>query len=400
MRDGPTDELTGSNARVVPARPALMRAMNERLMLAQVRTAGPVSRTDLARMSGLSKPTVTVALGNLERDGLVRVAGLRTGLRGPAAVLYEVRPEAGYVLGLDVGREYLRAALADLSGAVRARASRRVHAASAPGRVSEMISLADEMATTAGIRRSRFSQVVVGSPGVYEPERGALVAARNLPGWERPGVVHELRAVFGKSTALENDVDLAALAERDHGHGKEFATFCFVSVGTGIGMGLVIDGRLRRGAHGAAGEIAYLPIGNEDVPLSEIRKRGQLEAVASAAAVVRAARRMGMSGSLTARRVFAAAADGDARAVAAVAAEAELVARAVGSVVAVVDPELIVLGGGIGRAPGFAAAVAAALVPFVPFVPEIRVSALGDDGVVDGCLAAGLEMAWERLLER
>ncbi|MGO9196688.1 MAG: ROK family protein [Acidimicrobiales bacterium] len=398
-----TGNDSGKNrpTQVVAARPQLMRAMNEQLMLEQVRLAGPVSRTDLARASGLSKPTVAVALANLERDGLVRVAGHRTGVRGPAAVLYEIRPEAGFVLGLDVGREYLRGALADLSGAVRARASRRVHAPSAHSRVSEMVSLADGMATTAGIRRSRVTQVVVGSPGVYDPERGALTMARNLPGWERPDVVHELRQVFGKSTVLENDVDLAALAERDHGHGRGIATFCFVSVGTGIGMGLVIDGRLHRGAHGAAGEISYLPIGAPaGVSSAEVRKHGQLEVVTSAAAVVRSARRHGLSGSLSARRVFAAATEGDERAIAVVAEEAELVARAIGSIVAVVDPELVVLGGGIGQAPGFASAVAQGLEALAPFVPEIRVSALGDDAVVDGGLAAGMEMAWQRILQR
>ena len=99
------------------ARPQLIRVMNEQLLLEQVRQDGPLSRAELARISGLSKPTVALALANLEHDGLVRVAGHRTGVRGPAAVLYEVRPEAGYVLGLDIGREFVRGALADLSGA-------------------------------------------------------------------------------------------------------------------------------------------------------------------------------------------------------------------------------------------------------------------------------------------
>src|SRR5271165_1379679 len=111
-----SEAVNGANASgVVAARPQLMRAMNEQMLLQQVRAAGPISRADLARVSGLSKPTVAVALANLEHDGLVRVAGPRTGVRGPAALLYEVRPEAGYVLGLDVGREFLRGALADLT---------------------------------------------------------------------------------------------------------------------------------------------------------------------------------------------------------------------------------------------------------------------------------------------
>jgi predicted NBD/HSP70 family sugar kinase len=386
---------------VLAARPQLIRAMNEQVLLQQVRDSGPISRADLARLTGLSKPTVGLALANLERDALVRAAGHRTGVRGPAALLYEVRPEAGYVLGLDVGREFLRGALADLTGTVRAKATRPVHDASAQRRLDEMASLADELAATARITRSKVTQTVVGSPGVYDPSRGALTTVGNLPGWERPEVLTELRRIFGTAVVVENDVDLAALAERDLGHGRRVGTFCFVSVGTGVGMGLVIDGKLHRGAHGAAGEVAFLPIsGDSGGDAREARRRGAFEAAAAAAAVVRAARRAGLRGAVSARRVFAAAAGGDARAASVVDSEARLLARAVASIVAVVDPELVVLGGGIGRAPGFAVAVADLVEDLVPFTPEIRVSALGDDAVVDGCLAAGLERAWQRALTR
>jgi len=113
--------------------------------------------------------------------------------------------------------------------------------------------------------------------------------------------------------------------------------------------------------------------------------------------VVRAARRAGMRGPVSARRVFAAAAAGDARAAAVVAGEARLVAKAVCAVITVVDPELVVLGGGIGQAPGFADAVTAQLRRLAPVMPEVRVSALGTDAVVDGCLASGADLAWTRL---
>jgi predicted NBD/HSP70 family sugar kinase len=122
-----------------------------------------------------------------------------------------------------------------------------------------------------------------------------------------------------------------------------------------------------------------------------------LEAAGSAAAVVRAARRAGMRGSVSARRDFAAAQAGDERAAVVVAAEAELVARAICAVITVVDPELVVLGGGIGQAPGFAAAVVAELAKLALVMPEVRVSALGTDAVVDGCLASGANLAWQRL---
>ena len=181
-----------------------------------------------------------------------------------------------------------------------------------------------------------------------------------LPGWDRPAVLTRLREAFGQSLVVENDVDAAALAERAHGHGQEVDSFAFVSVGTGIGMGLVIGGQLFRGAHGVAGEIAYMPMtGGHGADPEDARRRGVFEAAASAPAVVRAARRAGMRGQVSARRVFTAAARGDERAAAVVAEEAALVARVLCAVVTVVDPELIVLGGGVGQAPGFAAAVTA-----------------------------------------
>lgn len=386
--------------RVVAARPQLIREMNEQTLLEQVRRSGPLSKADLARVSGLSKVTVGLALGNLERDGLVRPAGRRTGVRGPAAVLYEVHPEAGYVLALDVGREYLRGAVADLAGTVRARTSSRVRAASGPVRVARMISLADSLLASVGVDRDDLTQTVVGSPGVFDPRRGAMTLAGSLPGWERPGILGELMDSFGPGTLFENDVDLAALAEHAYGHGRGVSSLAFVSIGTGIGMGLVLDGRLHRGAHGAAGEIGYLPLAEgKGRDAADARRRGELEAAASAAGIVRAARRTGAKGLGTARRVFAAAALGDEAARRVVAEEAVLTAKAIASVIAVVDPELVVLGGGIGRSPGFGAAVATELRHLAPVVPPVQVSALGDDIIVSGCLAAGIERAWARKVE-
>ncbi len=380
------------------ARPQLLRALNEQLLLDHIRQLGTCSRAELARLSGLSKPTVSLALANVERSGLVREAGQRTGVPGRSAVLYEIRPDAGYVLGLDIGRQYLRGALANLAGEVLARSSVRSRATSGPRRVTELVRLADEVCAAAGVARPDVTQTVIGSPGVYDPRRDAIALAGGLAGWGKPAVLAELREAFGHQLAVENDVDAATLAEREHGHGRDISTFVFVWVGTGIGMGLVIGGTLHRGVHGTAGEIAFMPIsGGQGADADDARRRGTLEAAGSAAAVVRAARKAGMRGSVSARRVFAAALAGDERAVGVVAAEAELVARAICAIVMVVDPELVVLGGGIGQAPGFAAAVGRELGKLAPVMPEVRVSALGTDAVVDGCLASGMTLAWQRL---
>jgi len=380
------------------ARPQLIRALNEQLLLGHIRDHGPCSRADLARLSGLSKPTVSLALATVEQAGLIREAGQRIGRPGRSALLYEIRPEAGFVLGLDVGAQYVRGALTDLAGEVRARSSARSHASSGRSRVEELVCLAQDLCAEAGLAVPDVTQTVIGSPGIYDARRNAMALAGGLPGWDRPAVLTRLREVFGQAMVVENDVDVAALAERAHGHGREVDSFAFVSVGTGIGMGLVIGGQLFRGAHGVAGEIAYLPMtGGHGADPEDARRRGALEAAASAPAVVRAARRAGMRGQVSARRVFTAAARGDERAAAVVAEEAALVARLLCAVVTIVDPELIVLGGGVGQAPGFAEAVTAELRQIAPVMPDVRVSALGTDAVVDGCLASGAGLAWAQL---
>ncbi|HEX3588822.1 MAG TPA: ROK family protein [Pseudonocardiaceae bacterium] len=386
--------------RVSAARPELIRMLNEQLLLEHIRTTGPSSRAELARASGLSKSTVSIAMANVERAGLVREAGHRRGAPGRAARLYEVTPDAGYVLALDVGRQFLRGALADLTGTVMARETVRSRATQGGRRVSELIGLADILCARAGIDRTQVTQTVVGCPGVYDRHADTIRLTGGLTGWDQPGLPARLRDAFGNSLMVENDVDAAALAEQAHGHGRHASSFAFVTVGTGIGMGLVLDGRLHRGAHGIAGEIAFLPLTVNGIGELDAERRGDLEAAVSSTAVSRAARLAGMRGSVSPRSVFAAAGRGDARAIQVVAEEAAMVARAICAIVAVVDPELVVLGGGIGQAPGFADLVGERLSALAPVRPQVLVSALGEDSVVDGCLASGVERAWELLTVR
>jgi predicted NBD/HSP70 family sugar kinase len=381
-----------------PGRPQLIRAINERLMLEHIRVSTGVSRAELSRITGLTKNTVSLALANLERAGLVRPSGVRTGVPGPAALLYEVHPDAAFVLGLDVGRHFLRGAISDFAGTVRAKASVRARVSSGSGRVAELVQLANKLCAEVGVELADIAQTVLGSPGVYDPQRDALALAGALPGWDKPRVLAELREAFGGSLMIENDVDAAALAERALGHGRQVDNFAFVWIGTGIGMGFVLNGRLHRGAHGAAGEIGFLPLSggeSQDADSSrDARKRGSFEAAASAAGIVRAARSAGMRGSITARDVFLAAEKGDDLAARVVADEAVLVAKAICAIVTVIDPELVVLGGGVSQATGFLDAVGTELRRIAPVLPALRVSALGVDAVVDGCLAAGIDRVW------
>jgi len=263
------------------------------------------------------------------------------------------------------------------------------------------VALADELVATVKIKRSEVTQTVIGSPGVYDRHRDALFMARGLPGWQRPQVLAELRRAFGEDMVVENDINLAALAERDVGTAQGVQNFGFVSVGTGVGLGLIIDGKLHRGSHGGAGEISYMTLGSDgSVDPKDAGRRGWLESAASAAGVVRAARRAKMSGVVTARRIFAEAERGDALCGQIVADEANLIARAIASITAVVDLDLVVLGGGIGQADYFVGLVEHELRPLVRLPIAVRPTALGEDAVVQGSLAVGAEHAWERVMKR
>jgi predicted NBD/HSP70 family sugar kinase len=387
-----------------PGTPRLLRAHNERTLLEHLRRAGPSSRPDLARIAGLSKPTVSQALANLEAAGLVRPVGPASPSLGRTAMLYEVDPTAGYVVGIDVGRSWIRVAAADLSGEIVARRDERNRARSATALVKSVGSVAHDVVDAAGVTWKRVAHTVVGGPGVFDPDSDRLRHAPNLPGWSRPGVMSALREALPPTAALDNDANLAAVGERTYGSGRHARTFVYVSVGTGIGMGVIIDGELYRGAHGAAGEVGYLPLGADepgDVPRGpEARRRGILEEAASADAVVRTAKRLGMEGATSAKRVFAAARAGDELALAAVEAEAERLALVVGTVAAIVDPEFVLLGGGIGgnidllRPP-----LERRLAELTPLAPPVAEGELGQDAIVLGAVASALDTARDRVFE-
>ena len=383
---------------------SVMRVMNERAVFERIRLLGPVSRPQLAEATGLSKPTISLALADLEQSGLVRHVGHRTGSSGRAALLYEMRPEAGWVIAIDVGRAWLRVALANLAGDVVRRRQERSQSKDAQKLVAQIGAMASAIAEEAGRSYDDVTYTVVGSPGVVDEGSGALQLAGNLSGWSGPGVLGALRDRLGPSLAVENDINLAALGEQAHGVGKGVSNFVFISVGTGIGMGIVIDGQLHRGSRGAAGEIGFLPLGTGDGHADDATKRRQqsLEGVASADAVVANARRLGLRGVRTAKEVFEHARQNDKAALTAVRLEAEHLANAVAAIISVLDPEVVVLGGGIGRSGDLLVAPMTRrlekLLPLRP--PPVMVSSLGDDAVISGALAIALARAREKVFTR
>ncbi len=382
-----------------PGTPSLLRAINERSLLEYLRSHGPTSRAQLARVSGLSKPTVSQALAGLETAGLVRPVGQSISSKGGrVAILYEPNPEAGYVVGVDVGRGWVRAAVADLAGRIIVRDNAPNDAQSASSLVALISQLAHDLVLRAGLSWSQVVHAVIGTPGVLDVQSKRVLFSGNLPEWGRQGLLEELQVAFNLSLSVENDANLAALGERSFGWGSDVKTFVYITVGTGIGMGIVVDGALYRGAHGAAGEIGFLPFGQEETfeqttTISE-SYLGMFEEAASAEGIVRQAQKLGLPVELSARQIFDAAQQGDGKALALVEQEGYRLALAIATIAAVLDPELVVLGGGIGkRVELLQEPLERRLQQLTPLRPRIVTTKLGDDSVLLGAIATALEIA-------
>jgi predicted NBD/HSP70 family sugar kinase len=385
----------------VAGTPSLLRVINERTVLESVRRVGPVSRAQIARETALSKPTVSQALTGLLRAKLVREAGRSSGGKGPTAVLYELNPHAGWVVGIDVGRHWVRAAIADVTGEFVARRDERARVKSARTLITQIGAVAHGLAGDAGIRWKQVTFATVGSPGVLEADRGQVALAYALPGWGRQGLVEAVQQELGTKIAFENDVNLAALGEQWHGIGKGVENFVYLHLGTGVGMGLVLNGELYRGSGGAAGEVGYLPLAGTDLRDPSSRRRGPLDAAGSAAGVVATARRLGMTPPLTAKKVFTEARKGDAKAKRVVRTEAARIALAIAAISSVLDPELVILGGGIGgNGDLLLEPVDQELRELSPFRPRIEVSTLGEEATLHGSVSMALQAAHDHLFER
>ena len=250
------------------------------------------------------------------------------------------------------------------------------------------------------VKWKQVTFATVGSPGVFDPVTGHVALAHALPGWGRSGLAQAVQDELGTKVAFENDVNLAALGEQWHGLGKGVENFVYLHVGTGVGAGLILRGELYRGHTGAAGEVGYLPIGG-DPRDKGLRRRGVLDTEAGASGVVATARRLGMELPLSARKVFAAARRGDRIARKVVEIEADRIALAAAAVVPIVDPELVVLGGGIGRNGDLLLEpVTEALRAVTPFAVRLEVSPLGEEAVVLGAVWMALQAAQDLLFTR
>jgi predicted NBD/HSP70 family sugar kinase len=295
------------------------------------------------------------------------------------------------VLGVDLGGTKVRAALADGSGAVLAEITAATDGRGGRHVVEQIAVLARSLVRTGGVTPDRVRATAVGTPGVPDAESGTLGLSPNVDGLAGVNLRDELAARLGHPVVLDNDVTAAAVGERWAGAARDCDDFVFVAVGTGIGMGIVSGGRVIRGAQGAAGEIGYLPLGTDPFDPTN-QHRGALEE-ATAGGKVAARYRAATGTAISTREVFDLAAQGDPVAVSVVAEHGRLLALAITAVTAVLDPALVVLGGGVGARPELLDPVRAALADLGKAPVEVRTTALGNRASVVGALTLALRAA-------
>jgi predicted NBD/HSP70 family sugar kinase len=394
----PLQSRSQQEARGRPGTPSLLRELNDRAALDLLLRGGMLTRSQISEYTGVSKVTVSQVLARLEERGLVTVVGEQAGNRGPNAALYSVVPSSAYVAGLYMESDLVSAAVADVTGRRVADVSVNPNGADDP---TELVcGIIERACASAGVDLAQLSTLVIGSPGVVDPQTGDPRLAVNLPAWHE-GALDALRDVLHKPVVIENDVNLAAMAERVAGAATGADDFVLVWLGVGLGLATILGGRLHRGTAGAAGEIGYLPV--HGAPLhTDIRHpaSGGFQSLAGGAVVRELAARHGFPAATAAEAVQAAVSAPSAGSSAFLDELAQRVAVGVASVCVVLDPGLVVLGGEVGRAGGAALAsrVAAAVAAIWPSHPQVVPTGVPDEPVLRGAMLAAVDQARAALL--
>ncbi|MET9065319.1 ROK family transcriptional regulator [Streptosporangium sandarakinum] len=428
-----------------PGTPRLLRQLNDRAALELLLAGGPLTRAELGEHTGLSKVTAGQLLARLEERGLVAVVGEQAGGRGPNAALYGLVPSCAYAAGLDVQPGRVSAAVADITGETVAEVSVDPNGHDDPVRL--VCGAVDKVCASAGITRSRLRAFVIGTRGVVDPETGDVRFSFDLPSWH-VGVLAGLRDALDVPVRIENDVNLAALAEHVHGAAAGLDDFVLVWAGVGQGLGVMLGGRLHRGFTGGAGEIGWLPVPGEPLPTDVHEPQsGSFQRLVGGDAVRGLAGAHGIgsgrapvfgpisapvsglvsgpvSGPVSGAGIGGAGAAGSAngsrgialsdvsaslgdhvRAAVEEGAEDFLVELAgrlavgVAAVSVVLDPGLVVLSGDVGRAggPTLAARVEEAVARICPSRPRVVVSRVEGNPVLRGALVSALGQAREQV---
>ena len=375
-----------------PGTPRLLRGINDRAALMLLLERGPLSRSRLGELTGLSKPTASQLLTRLESAGLVRRSGSSQGRPGPKAQLYEINPEAAYVAGLDVTPTRILAAVADLSGRTVGTFELRTPRRAGSDAVVRVVEALDGALADAGLERGKLARLVIGTPGAFDPRTRRLRYARHLPGWHDPDLLERLADAVAVPLEVDNDVNLAAVAELQTGAAQGSPNFVLLWAEEGLGAAIVIDGALHRGATGGAGEVGFLPL--PETPLVRDVGRnnaGGFQELAGGKQVLELARGLGIragspEGAVT--KALATPGVGDEF----LDTLAHRVALGLAAIVSVLDPELVILTGSVLLAGGdpLLTRVRDEFAALAVARPTIAMSGVPERPVLHGALHAAL----------
>ncbi|MGG7507787.1 ROK family transcriptional regulator [Plantibacter sp. YIM 135249] len=347
--------------RTLRGTPAWLRSTNDRTALELLLEHGALTRLRLGELSGLSKPTASQMVQRLENAGLIHPVGTVSGSRGPSAASYSVRIDRRLGVAVDVTPSLIRSTIVDASGAEHPVETIPTvdGERSAVTDITAAIAAATE---AAGVNPASVHLVSVAVQGSYDAETDELAFAESMPGWQSEGIRQVLEAATGRSVFIDNDVNLAAIAERSVGAPTDAASFALLWMGDGLGLAVDIAGVVHRGASGGAGEIGYLPVTREasafDPTADDLQDLIGPDAVAMIASRVTGspAPRKDDSGAYAAALdLLSGSGSGDGASDARDAIIAELaprIAMGIVPVLALLDPERVVLGGPTGAAGG------------------------------------------------
>ena len=372
------------------AEPPVARQISLYAVIQSVLSHGPTSRADLAKRTGLSKQTISDVVLELETAGWLKPHGRTSGKPGRSAVVYEINAAAGLAAAVDLGGTKLSVAIGDLLGNVLAELTVPTDTRGGMQVVEQVATQIETLAAQLAVSAKQLKIVVLGTPGVFHPETAHILVAPNIPGIDEVDVPGLMSERLGVPVIIENDVNLAARGEQWRGHGTGVRNFVFIALGTGVGMGIIADGHLLRGASGAAGEIGYLPIGGDPYDPRGF-SLGTFEAAVGSVAIADRYAGYGGQPGATVRDIFAALEHGDAAALATIEETGRLIAPAIAAVGAMFDPQMVILGGSIGVRQELIDAIQRSLPRCTPRPPPVRASILGSRAGLVGAIGVAVD---------
>lgn len=368
----------------------LLKTINEGVVLRLVRDHGPISRSEIARLSGLTQPTVASMLDSLSAQGVVQPGGLGASSGGRKPLLYQFNPDAALVIGIDMGGTKIAGGLTNLSGQVLARQvlTRENGPPDAFERLTQLIrTLLDQVPEGRAVRG-----IGLGVPGVTSLVEGVVNLSPQL-GWSDFPLGRRLEESFGLPVFLDNDVNTILLGERWFGAARDVGHAICVAVGTGIGSAILVDGQLYRGAQEAAGEVGYMSTGRQALyhPSPGRSHYGYLESQAAGPGIARrGSEALGVP--VDAAEVMRLAEEGNAAAQQVVQETAEFLGVAIADMACLLNPELVILTGGVMRSGHLLLEpIRQILDRLAPFPPRLVLSELREDAGILGGVALVLD---------